>query len=84
MPGQDEWIYSGYVFVLQNAGGDIIQFRHSDSYHKTGAESLKLSTGTVFLVRNRAGPTRARATSARRQLENVAPTRSVLPLHLRR
>ncbi len=45
------WHYRGYIFVLQNAENNIIQFRHSGRFLRTGAEALKLQPGTVFFVR---------------------------------
>lgn len=47
-PNQPGYHYKGYVFVLQNGDGNIIQFRHAGSFVKHGNEALKLKVGEVF------------------------------------
>lgn len=59
-PNQPGYHYNGYVFVLQNGDGNIIQFRHSGLFVKHGDEALKLKAGEVF-----AGPSPTSYTSPR-------------------
>jgi len=42
------YTYKGYLFVLQNAQGNIIRFEHSFPFVKDGTEALKLRNGTIF------------------------------------
>jgi hypothetical protein len=47
-PTQPAYPYQGYLFVLQNSDGNIIQFKHSESFVKDGTEALKLRVGATF------------------------------------
>jgi hypothetical protein len=40
--------YQGYIFVLQNAEGNIIQFRSSGRFLRSGQQALKLKVGSLF------------------------------------
>jgi hypothetical protein len=51
-PNQPSHPYQGYVFVLQNSDGTIIQFYHSGSFVKDGAAALKLRAGMTFTGSN--------------------------------
>ncbi len=81
-PGQPDWRYRGYMFVLQNAEGNIVQFHHSRGLFKSAAEVVKLEPGAVFFVRLPLGRTRTQPAPDPAAEEKWAPYTSVLPLHL--
>jgi len=80
--GQTVYHYRGYLFVLQNAEDNIIQFRHFGPLVKTGSEALKLKAGAVFLVRSPLSAARPRTTASPAPKDLWGSQTSILPLHV--
>ena len=59
--GSPDFHYVGYLFILQNADNNIIQFEHSGGFGKSAADALKLKIGDTFPSRRSLGRTPARS-----------------------
>jgi hypothetical protein len=78
-PNQPGYPYKGYVFVLQNGEGNIIQFLHSGSFVKHGNEALKLKAGEVFAGPSPTGYAAPRPRAATPRTSDAPPLTKVRP-----
>ena len=67
LPNLPAFQYKGYVFVLQGADNNIIQFRRSGPFLRSGQQALKLKVGSIF------SPQRPLGNNSRRPATSAKP-----------